>query len=166
MNFLLLYINTIFHEFRNWDFIKALYPVSQVMQQYHADVMYRIQWTGQVASLEAFLNVEYGLSYDVNNRATQIAAGTIIYIEGPELNRIYLRNKIESSLSNKTYIRNKSESTPANKTFLRSKSEASTVGITPFIVKVPVSLVFDQTIMEAQIRLYAEASKSFTIQTY
>ncbi|MCG9911835.1 MAG: hypothetical protein MH137_11090 [Flavobacteriales bacterium] len=133
---------------------------ARVFQTLHNRFVYDISHTGQVASMEHYLNDQYSIVYNMATRSADIANGDIIWIDsGLQITPVYLYNKAE--LKQPIYIRNKSESEPP--VYLRNKAEGAGY---EFIVYVPSALTWNQAQLDSQIKKYKQAGARYIIQVY
>lgn len=137
----------------NVDLMAApLKPFADINEEFNTTALrleYELQFNAQTIYLEHYLNDQY----DNINRQ--------IWIENiATLNAVYLYRKSEGQAP--TYIYRKSEALPVP--FLRRRTEGVTEN--DYIVWVPVAVVYDETVMRAQINKYNYADKRYTIQTF
>lgn len=114
---------------------------------FRASTLYELNHNGQVCRLEGLLNDQF----DNSPRR--------IYIEdAPIILPLYIYRRAEAK---PRYLRRRSEAMPK---YIRRSTELSKGG--SFIVKVPVSLVFDLSMMKALIDKYKLAGKTYKIITF
>lgn len=123
--------------------------------------VYEIGHTGQIASLEHFLNDQNGLAYDLQTRDADITAVAIIWIdESIVVPPVYMFNQEE--MNPPLYFRNADE-VPDAPVYFRNVEESYGFD---FIVKVPSTLTYDEPRLKAQVNKYRSAGKRFKIETY
>lgn len=124
------------------------------------EVVYNLNHSASIISLEKILNEYYSLAYTVATRDAKILAGDIIWIESRNLNKLYIYKK--SELETPLYLRLKSESLPAP--YLITKNEF--LATNTFIINVPVSLSFTDIDIKRLVDKYNLATKRYNIITY
>lgn len=114
---------------------------------FKASILYELDHNGQVCRLRKALNDKFD---NIDRR---------IYIEdAPVKLPLYIHRRVEGK---PVYIRRRSEAAPV---YIYRRSELSFGG--KFIVKVPVSLVYDAGAMKLLINKYKLAGKAYTIKTF
>lgn len=140
-----------------WSFIEIF---GRGLNLLNEDYVYIISHTGQVTSLEHFLNGKYALPYASLNRDADIADKKIIYIDGPFIEGTFLYNKIE--LKPAVGIYNKAENKPL---FLHNQTESN---LYDFVICVPPTI--DLTAVKNQLCAYADkyviAGKRYIVKNY
>lgn len=160
VNFIIKLISNVPPVYKSAPLTDLVELFARLLNQLHEQFGYEISHTGQVASMEHYLNDQYSIAYDMATRTADIANGDIIWIDsGLQITPIYLYNKAE--LKQPIYIRNKSESEPP--VYLRNKSEGAGY---EFIVKVPSSLTWNQAQLDSQIKKYKQAGARYIIEIY
>lgn len=114
----------------------------------------------QIVYLEHYLNDKFGIPYSVATRDADIVSKTIIWIESKNMVPVFIFNKIEGRPP--FYVYNKSESQP--ETYLKNYSEF--LSVSNFIVWVPNTLTYNETVLEKLINFFKLGGKSFQIQNY
>lgn len=158
VNFILVLFKNIPGNWRGAPFMQLVATVGKALNRMNRQWVNTISHTGQVASMEHYLNMSYSLPYTIATRTDDIAAQAIIWISGSVSRRRFLYNKME--MKQPMYLRQKAENAPV---YLRNKSEAAQYDYTVFV---PASLSFDINQLKAMVDTYNIAGKRYTIQTY
>lgn len=122
------------------------------------EYVYTISHTGQVASLEHYLNGKYLVPYSLPTRSSDINNNLIIWIDGPFVNRTFVYNKFELKVP--LWLYNKSENSPV---YLHNQSE---VNAYEFVIRVPATLPYNESQLRAHADKYVIAGKRYIVQTY
>lgn len=116
-------------------------------KSFRLEVLYELNHNGQICRLEGMLNDKFDNSLR-----------RIYIVDAPIVLPLFIHRRAEAK---PVYLRRRSEATPK---YIRRNAELTKGGA--FIVKVPVSLVFDTSMMKALIDKYKLAGKAYKIQTF
>lgn len=123
------------------------------------EYVFLISHTGQVCSLEHYLNTVYGIPYSIQTRDADIDAQSIIYIDEVMIQKTHVYNKIE--LRPPIWLYPKYTNKPV---YLHNKSEQNDY---EFVINVPGSFApFSEPLLRAHANKYVIAGKRYIVQTY
>lgn len=152
--------NAILSRLRKPVLLSLVKMFANIMQAQYDKLYNIITHSGQVASLEHFLNQQFNISYDINTRAADIASGSIIYCtDGVVLATMYVYNNLEGQ--NVPYLYNNSEG--VNGAYLYNSSEYSGED---FIIYVPSAMLSMTSMIKANANKYLLADKKYKIELY
>lgn len=152
--------NAILSRLRKPVLLSLMKMFANIMQAQYDKLYNIITHSGQVASLEHFLNDQFNIPYDISTRALDIAAGNIIYLtDGVILGTVYVYNNLEGQ--NVPYLYNNSEG--VNGAYLYNNSEYSGED---FIIYVPNAMSPMISMIKANANMYLLADKKYKILIY
>lgn len=140
------------------DFLNIFAKQLKIFQEY---IYQNEVYTGQISSLEHFLNLKFNLSYNIQTRDTLISNTEIIYIDEEFIEPFYLWNENENFIP-LVYFHNENES--FNIVYLYNSIESIYEG--SFIVYVPDWLVYDLNYLKSLINKFKIAGKKYLIKSY
>lgn len=160
VNFIMILLQIMPPLLRQDPFRSFVSVFGYLMNRLNDRYVYLINHSGQEASLEHYLNDQYGITYTIPGREADIAARRIIWInDGSDQSKTYIYNTEEAKPA--TYVYNTEED--AEPLYLYNREESSAV---EFRVMVPSTLSYDTAQLKAYVNKYRPAGNRFTIITY
>ena len=133
---------------------------STVLERYFGYIFSLASHTGQMASMEHWLNSLNNINYDLPSRTALIASSTIIYIEdGDPIVQNYIYDDTESQPP--IFIFDDAEGEPPVYLFDNNEFVGNT-----YKIMVPAASLLNLDMIRAQAELLRIAGKTFTVNYY